>query len=142
RRGPELRDARRAADAAWLRRRRRRDEHGARGHRGAPPGDAHPRDRDRHGHGDRDPRTDRARDRGAGDRRGRARRRAARGAREGRGREALTVRTVDLIEKKRDGAALTAAEIAFLIDGYTAGSIPDYQMAAFCMAVVWRGMDM
>ncbi|HEX6060688.1 MAG TPA: thymidine phosphorylase, partial [Candidatus Limnocylindria bacterium] len=32
--------------------------------------------------------------------------------------------------------------IAFLVDGYTKGDIPDYQMAAFCMAVVWRGMDM
>jgi pyrimidine-nucleoside phosphorylase len=52
------------------------------------------------------------------------------------------MRTVELIERKRDGARLTAAEIAFLVDGYTAGTIPDYQMAAFCMAVVWRGMDM
>jgi pyrimidine-nucleoside phosphorylase len=52
------------------------------------------------------------------------------------------MRTVELIEKKRDGARLTAQEIAFLIDGYTKDEIPDYQMAAFCMAVVWRGMDM
>jgi pyrimidine-nucleoside phosphorylase len=52
------------------------------------------------------------------------------------------VRTVELVEKKRDGGRLTAAEIAFLVDGYTKGDIPDYQMAAFCMAVVWRGMDM
>ncbi|HTJ61051.1 MAG TPA: thymidine phosphorylase [Candidatus Saccharimonadales bacterium] len=52
------------------------------------------------------------------------------------------MRTVELVEKKRDGGRLTAAEIAFLVDGYTKGDIPDYQMAAFCMAVVWRGMDM
>ncbi|HEV2250215.1 MAG TPA: thymidine phosphorylase [Candidatus Limnocylindria bacterium] len=52
------------------------------------------------------------------------------------------MRTVDLIEKKRDGTRLEAAEIAFLVDGYTAGTIPDYQMAAFCMAVVWRGMEL
>jgi len=52
------------------------------------------------------------------------------------------MRTVDLIEKKRDGGALSGAEIAFLVEGYTKDEIPDYQMAAFCMAVVWRGMDM
>ncbi|MHB8631206.1 MAG: thymidine phosphorylase [Candidatus Limnocylindria bacterium] len=51
------------------------------------------------------------------------------------------MRTPDLIERKRDGRRLTAAELAFLIDGYTSDRIPDYQMAAFCMAVVWRGMD-
>jgi pyrimidine-nucleoside phosphorylase len=52
------------------------------------------------------------------------------------------MRAVELIERKRDGGRLTAAEIAFLVDGYTTDDIPDYQMAAFCMAVVWRGMDM
>ncbi|HEY8758572.1 MAG TPA: thymidine phosphorylase [Candidatus Limnocylindria bacterium] len=52
------------------------------------------------------------------------------------------MRTVELVERKRDGGRLTAAEIGFLVDGYTKGDIPDYQMAAFCMAVVWRGMDM
>jgi pyrimidine-nucleoside phosphorylase len=51
------------------------------------------------------------------------------------------MRTVELIEKKRDGDRLTGEEVAFLVDGYTKGEIPDYQMAAFCMAVVWRGMD-
>jgi pyrimidine-nucleoside phosphorylase len=51
------------------------------------------------------------------------------------------MRTVELVERKRDGGRLTAAEIAFLVNGYTKGEIPDYQMAAFCMAVVWRGMD-
>lgn len=47
---------------------------------------------------------------------------------------------VDLIDKKRRGDALTAEEISFLIQGYTAGGIPDYQMAAFLMAVCLRGM--
>jgi pyrimidine-nucleoside phosphorylase len=52
------------------------------------------------------------------------------------------MRTVDLIEKKRDGGRLTGEELAFLVDGYTHDRIPDYQMAAFCMAVLWRGMTM
>ncbi len=47
----------------------------------------------------------------------------------------------ELILKKRDGFALVEAEIAFLVSGYTAGRIPDYQMAAFCMAVFHRGMN-
>jgi len=51
------------------------------------------------------------------------------------------MRTAELIERKRDGARLSDDEIAFLIDGYTKDEIPDYQMAAFCMAVMWRGMD-
>ena len=51
------------------------------------------------------------------------------------------MRTVELIEKKRDGARLSDDEISFLIDGYTKDEIPDYQMAAFCMAIMWRGMD-
>ena len=51
------------------------------------------------------------------------------------------MRTVELVERKRDGGRLSTDEIAFLVDGYTKGDVPDYQMAAFCMAVVWRGMD-
>jgi len=51
------------------------------------------------------------------------------------------IRVVELIERKRDGGKLTAGEIDHLIQGYTRGEVPDYQMAAFCMAVVWRGMD-
>jgi pyrimidine-nucleoside phosphorylase len=47
---------------------------------------------------------------------------------------------VDLIEKKRDGKALTKKEIRYIIEGYTAGEIPDYQMSAFAMAVFFRGM--
>ncbi|WP_040951270.1 pyrimidine-nucleoside phosphorylase [Gorillibacterium massiliense] len=50
------------------------------------------------------------------------------------------MRTVDLIRKKRDGLELSAEELAFLIQGYTAGDIPDYQMAAWAMAVYFRGM--
>jgi pyrimidine-nucleoside phosphorylase/thymidine phosphorylase len=45
-----------------------------------------------------------------------------------------------IIEKKRDGKELSDKEIAFLIDGFTRGSIPDYQMAAFAMAVYFQGM--
>ncbi len=50
------------------------------------------------------------------------------------------MRVADLIEKKRDGMELTPAELDTLILGYTAGGIPDYQMAAFAMAVYFRGM--
>ena len=45
-----------------------------------------------------------------------------------------------IIERKRDGAALETAEIEALVRGYTDGGIPDYQMAAFAMAVYFRGM--
>jgi len=51
------------------------------------------------------------------------------------------MRVVELIERKRDGGKLTAEEIDALVQGYTSGDVPDYQMSAFCMAVVWRGMD-
>lgn len=46
-----------------------------------------------------------------------------------------------LIERKREGAELTPNEIAELIDGFTSGEIPDYQMSAFAMAVFFRGMS-
>jgi pyrimidine-nucleoside phosphorylase len=49
-------------------------------------------------------------------------------------------RAIDLIRKKRDGGALSKAEIGYLVDGSTSGSIPDYQMSAWLMAVVLRGM--
>ena len=45
-----------------------------------------------------------------------------------------------LIEKKRDGAELSAEEIAALIDGFTRGEVADYQMSAWAMAVFFRGM--
>jgi len=50
------------------------------------------------------------------------------------------MRVVDLIRKKRDAGELTREEINFLIAGFTRGEIPDYQMAAWAMAVVLRGM--
>src|ERR1700733_11198442 len=50
------------------------------------------------------------------------------------------MRTVDLIHRKRDGEELSVKEIGFLIDGYTNGGIPDYQMSAFLMAVFYSGM--
>src|SRR5215831_498750 len=50
------------------------------------------------------------------------------------------MRTVDLIHRKRDGEELSAEEVGFLVDGYTNGSIPDYQMSAFLMAVYFKGM--
>ena len=51
------------------------------------------------------------------------------------------MRAVELIERKRDGGRLAADEIDFFVQGYTKGQIPDYQMSALCMAIVWRGMD-
>ena len=48
---------------------------------------------------------------------------------------------VDIIEKKRNGLELTNGEIQFLINGFTNGSIPDYQMSAFSMAVFFQGMS-
>ncbi len=51
------------------------------------------------------------------------------------------MRTVDLIHRKRDGEELAAGELQFLIDGYTRGDIPEYQMSAFLMAVYFTGMS-
>ena len=51
------------------------------------------------------------------------------------------LRMVDLIEKKRNGFALSDAEIEFIINGYTSGEIPDYQMSAWLMAVYFKGMQ-
>lgn len=45
------------------------------------------------------------------------------------------MRTVDIIHKKRDGGELTKEELDFLIEGYTRGDIPDYQLSAWAMAV-------
>ena len=47
----------------------------------------------------------------------------------------------DLLAKKRDGGTLSTEEIDFMIQGYTRGEIPDYQMSAMCMAILLRGMD-
>ncbi|MBD2846826.1 pyrimidine-nucleoside phosphorylase [Paenibacillus sp. IB182496] len=50
------------------------------------------------------------------------------------------MRIVDLIAKKRDGAAHTQSELSRLMDGYCRGEVPDYQMAAWAMAVYFQGM--
>ncbi len=51
------------------------------------------------------------------------------------------MRTIDLIHRKRDGEELSPEELEYLIGGYTSGEIPDYQMAAFLMAVCFSGMS-
>src|SRR5690349_7501514 len=51
------------------------------------------------------------------------------------------MRTVDLIHRKRDAEELAPEEIQFLVNGYTRGDIPDYQMSAFLMAVYFSGMS-
>jgi pyrimidine-nucleoside phosphorylase len=48
---------------------------------------------------------------------------------------------VDIIVKKRDGKILTKEEISFFVKGYVNGSIPDYQVSALAMAIVFRGMS-
>ena len=50
------------------------------------------------------------------------------------------MRMVDIITKKRDGKELTDQEITFFVDGYVAGRIPDYQVSALLMAIVFKGM--
>jgi pyrimidine-nucleoside phosphorylase len=50
------------------------------------------------------------------------------------------MRTVDLILRKRGGDELSVDEIRYLLDGYTTGEIPDYQMSAFLMATYFSGM--
>lgn len=52
------------------------------------------------------------------------------------------MRMYDIIKKKRDGLALSEAEIHFFIDGYVKGEIPDYQASAFLMAVYYKGMNL
>jgi pyrimidine-nucleoside phosphorylase len=53
---------------------------------------------------------------------------------------AETFRAIDVIRKKRDGGELSRGEIDYLVNSYTVGDIPDYQVSAWLMAVVWRGM--
>jgi pyrimidine-nucleoside phosphorylase/thymidine phosphorylase len=50
------------------------------------------------------------------------------------------LRAVDIIRRKRDGGALSRDEIAFFVEGYTAGRVTDYQASALAMAVFFRGM--
>jgi pyrimidine-nucleoside phosphorylase len=51
------------------------------------------------------------------------------------------IRPAELVQRKRDGEELADEEIADLILGYSRGEIPDYQLAAFCMAVYFRGLS-
>lgn len=51
------------------------------------------------------------------------------------------MRTVDLIEKKRDGGELSTEQLTYLINGYVSGAIPDYQIAALAMAIYYQGMS-
>ena len=51
------------------------------------------------------------------------------------------IRAAELIQRKRDGEELADDELAELILGYASGDVPDYQMAAFCMAVFFRGLS-
>ncbi|KRL12523.1 pyrimidine-nucleoside phosphorylase [Schleiferilactobacillus perolens] len=50
------------------------------------------------------------------------------------------MRMVDIIQAKRDGQELTKEQIDFVIDGYTQGTIPDYQMSAWLMAIYFQNM--
>lgn len=51
------------------------------------------------------------------------------------------MRMYDIIHKKRNGGELSEQEIKFFVNGYTDGSIPDYQASALCMAIYFRGMS-
>ncbi len=50
------------------------------------------------------------------------------------------MRMYDIIKKKRDGLALSHDEIAFVINGFVSGDVPDYQMSALAMAIYFKGM--
>ena len=52
----------------------------------------------------------------------------------------MTIHPSELIERKRDGGELSDDELRELVLGYARGDVPDYQMAAFCMAVMFRGL--
>src|ERR1700750_175737 len=51
------------------------------------------------------------------------------------------MRVVDLIRRKRDGHELSPEEIAAIVAGYTKGEIPDYQISAMLMAILWRKLS-
>ncbi len=52
------------------------------------------------------------------------------------------MRMYDIIQKKRDGQVLDETEIQWFVEGYASGKIPDYQMAALCMAIYFQGMNL
>ncbi|MBQ2701682.1 MAG: thymidine phosphorylase, partial [Clostridia bacterium] len=52
------------------------------------------------------------------------------------------MRMYDVIQKKRNGEALSREEIQWFIEGYVSGKIPDYQVAALCMAIYFQGMNL
>ena len=52
------------------------------------------------------------------------------------------MRMYDIIQKKRDGASLSDAEIKWVIENYVNGAIPDYQVSALCMAIYFQGMTL
>ena len=51
------------------------------------------------------------------------------------------MRAVDIIEKKKHGEVLSREEINYMVEAYTQGDIPDYQMSAFLMTIYFQGMD-
>ena len=51
------------------------------------------------------------------------------------------MRMVDLIQKKKENQELSAEEIRFMIEGYTKGDIPDYQMSALMMAICFNKLN-
>jgi thymidine phosphorylase len=53
---------------------------------------------------------------------------------------AVPIRTVDVIRRKRDGQELSREEIEALVRGYARGEIPDYQVSAWLMAALLRGL--
>ena len=72
-----------------------------------------------------------------------ARRQARRGAaisRQADPRRLIVIRPAEVIQRKRDGEELADDELAELVLGYARGEVPDYQMAAFAMAVYFRGL--
>src|SRR5271156_1866627 len=51
------------------------------------------------------------------------------------------IRAIDVIRQKRDGHELSRAEIDYLVRGYTSGEIPDYQISAWLMAALLKGLN-
>ena len=56
-------------------------------------------------------------------------------------RPTAAIRPAELIQRKRDGAELGSEELGELVLAYARGEVPDYQLAAFCMAVYFQGLS-